>query len=75
MLKNLYNYVLTDSVKIWINPRQNASRIINVMTETQEVGGPPTQVLGYQLTLFAPRGAGYAPPHLFGRCGVFAGAS
>ena len=39
-------------------------------------GHVPPQVLGYQLTLFGPRGADYArhittgPPHLFGRCGV-----
>ena len=40
-------------------------------------GHVPPQVLGYQLTLFRPRGADYAhhittgpPPQLFGRCGV-----
>ena len=48
--------------------------------EMPEVGGGQgghvsPQVLGYQLTLFKPRGADYArilllAPHLFGRCGV-----
>ena len=42
-------------------------------------GQVPPQVLGYQLTLFRPRGADYVhyittgpPPHLFGRWGVSA---
>ena len=45
--------------------------------ETPEVGGAcaPPQVLGYQLTLFGPRGQIMpvillVPPHIFGRCGV-----
>ena len=43
--------------------------------ETPEVGKHVPLVLGYQLTLFGPKGADYAcyitaPPHLFGRCGV-----
>ena len=38
--------------------------VSNSVPETPEVGGPgghvPPQVLGYQLTLFGPRGADYA---------------
>ena len=55
-------------------------RILKVHTKTiRDAGGGgrqgghvPPQVLGYQLTLFGPRGADYAchitsaPPHLFG---------
>ena len=49
---------------------------LKLLSETPEVGGQgghvPPQVLGYQLTLFGPKGADYAryittcPPHLFG---------
>ena len=41
------------------------TRALCSLAETSEVGGqgghvPPPQVLGYQLTLFGPRGADYA---------------
>ena len=70
-------------------PRQNTENCIDssvkILQRRRRWGGrggmcppPPPHVLGYQLTLFGPRGADYArhittappPPHLFGRCGV-----